>query len=152
MPTSAPNFPVSGPWSASQADAFLRDAAIPLRLSCLRTDGFPLVASHWFSWHDDALWIVIHQNAAVAKCLTREPRCGFEVCADAPPYLGVRGQALSKPVPDKGRALLADLLLRYEIPREGHLGRWLLGRADEEIAFRLDIVRLYTWDYRARMR
>lgn len=139
-----------GPWTALETNTFLDAAIIPMRLACVREDGFPLVASHWFIRREDTLWCAVHKDAAVANVLSQNPRCGFEISADAPPYAGVRGKALASLHPGGG-PLLAELLERYLGSTETSLGRWLLSRADDELAVQLTPASLFTWDYRERM-
>jgi hypothetical protein len=47
--------------------------------------------------------------------------------------------------------VLAELLDRYQGGRATPLARWLLARADREVAVRIEIDWLTAWDYSARM-
>lgn len=142
---------IRGPYSREQIDAHLRDTAVPLRLACASESGHPLVLSLWFVWRDGALWCATSPGARVVRLLRREPRCGFEVARDAPPYCGVRGQGVAELVPERGGEILEALVDRYLGTRESHFARWLLRRRDDEMAIRIAPARLTSWDFRARM-
>jgi len=139
----------SGPWDADQIVEHLQASRIPLRLACTGT-GFPLLASLWFLADEGALWAATRADAEVVRRLTANARCAFEVAADSPPYRGVRGFAEATVLPERGAAVLERLLTRYD--QQGtDLARWLLGRAEDEVALRIAPVRWTSWDYANRM-
>lgn len=142
---------LSGPWSHAQVLEHLERSRVPLRLACGSRDGGPLVASLWFLAERDVLWCATQASARVAQLLWEDPRCGFEVAPDAPPYHGVRGQGRAEIVPEQGDAVLRRLIGRYLGGEDGPLARWLLGRPGTEVAIRIEPRRLLSWDYRARM-
>lgn len=142
---------ISGPWDLERIHEHLDDAAIPIRLSCNRRSGFPLVASHWFVRKDESIWCAVQGASAVARALTRDPRCGFEVSGDQPPYFGVRGSAQVTVHGDLGGDTLRELLARYHGNLRSRFAQWLMGRADTEVALELRPVAYYSWDYRSRM-
>ncbi|MDJ0851669.1 MAG: pyridoxamine 5'-phosphate oxidase family protein [Myxococcota bacterium] len=141
-----------GPWSRDQAALFLEHARLPIRLACNTGSGFPVVASLWFVWLEESLWCATQQDAAIAGILARDPRCAFEVAGDAPPYHGVRGRAVASLHPGRGEELLRRLVARYVDDPDSPFAGWLLGRSAREVAIRLEPQRLFSWDYRARMR
>lgn len=147
-----------GPWSLAQIRAFLADSVIPVRLATNTASGYPTVLSLWFV--PDAppvvdgsieLWCAVHASSRLASHLERDGSCAFEVGGDAPPYHGVRGQARAALVPARGEEILRMALERYLGGTDSDLARWLLSRADDELAIRLTAVTLFTWDYRKRM-
>ena len=99
-----PTLPVinSSVFSEQQIAEFLAAATIPVRLACNDEKGFPLVASHWFAYHDGLLYCAIHKASRFAKLLSRDPRCGFEIAGDSPPYRGVRGQGNAELISKQG--------------------------------------------------
>ena len=140
----------SGPWSADAVRAHLRESAIPLRLAS--SGRFPLVQSLWFLFEDDALWCATQTDSIVARRLARDPRCGWEVAADLPPYRGVRGSGHATLVAEAAGEVLPRLIRRYLGDGESALGTWLLSRLDTEIAIRINGLRVTSWDYTPRMR
>lgn len=142
---------MKGVWGIEAADEFLRTAIIPLRLSVLDRSGFPLPVSLWFLFADGHFWCATKQDAAVVQCLRRDPRCGFEVAADAPPYRGVRGVGRASLVADRGGDVLVRLLERYSIDPLSRLSQELLKHADREIAIRVEPDWITSWDFSVRM-
>ena len=124
---------------------------IPVRLGFLAPDGSPGVASHWFRYEEGSLWCAVHQDSFVARCLTADARCGFEVAADQPPYRGVRGRGRATLVAEEGEPTLRRLIARYLEDGSPDLVRYLLSRAATETAIRIDPERLTSWDYSERM-
>jgi len=146
-----------GPWSPGSIDAFLRDAAIPIRLACNGESGHPVLASLWFAPGEPfasgrgTLWCATQRDARVARLLARDARCAFEIAGDRPPYRGVRGQAAARLVEARGEPVLRTLIERYLDDPDCGLARWLLDRADTEVAIALEPRTLFSWDYEDRM-
>lgn len=140
----------AGPWDRQAVEAFLSTSVIPLRVASIGADG-PLVQSIWFVYDDDALWGCTQAEAVLARRLAREPRCGFEVAADDPPYRGVRGQGTVTILPDRAADVLPRLLERYQGTTRTGLGTWLLSRLDSEVALRISDLRVTSYDYSRRM-
>ncbi len=107
--SSAPTSSIrrSGPWNVSQVQDFLAEG--------------------------DEIFGTVHRDARIAQRLQVDPRCAFEIAPNEPPYLGVRGQATASLESDGAEELLEQLLHRYLGTTESKLGRFLLGRADEEL-------------------
>ena len=142
---------LKGPWTSSQVGHFLQQTTVPLRLSCVAPDGFPRVVSLWYAYRDDALLCVTHQSSKLVSLLSQNPRVGFEVAPDSPPYRGVRGQGLAAMAPLGDDQTLHDLLENYIGNVESDFSRWLLSRAADEIVISVTPTRLYSWDYTERM-
>jgi nitroimidazol reductase NimA-like FMN-containing flavoprotein (pyridoxamine 5'-phosphate oxidase superfamily) len=140
----------SGPWTAAQVSAFLAEAVIPVRLATVGSHG-PTVQSMWFTWDGDALWCATQRQSLVVTRLSREPRVGFEVAADSPPYRGVRGTGRATVEPTQGERVLRGLLARYQGGEGSPLARWLLSRVEHEVAVRIDPTSIATWDFSSRM-
>lgn len=123
-----------------------------MRLAANTDSGFPIVLSLWFLAEGDEILGAVHRDARIAERLRADPRCAFEIAPNEPPYLGVRGQATARLESDGAEALLERLLHRYLGTTESKLGRFLLGRADEELVIRLRPEWVGTWDYSERMK
>jgi hypothetical protein len=108
------------------------------------------VQSLWFSFDGAALWCCTHKDSILVARLTRDARCGFEVCADSPPYRGVRGTGTATAEPAAATIVLPGLISRYG--QEGTpLATWLLSRIHDEVAIRISDLSVTSWDYSARM-
>ena len=136
---------------APQTTTFLDAVCIPLRLSCVTTSGWPYVLSLWYLHDAGRLYCATLETARVVEYLRREPRCGFEIASDQPPYCGVRGRALAEIDPAQGANVLGRLLDRYLGSRDSSLAHRLLARSQDEVAIVLTPVQVFTWDYRQRM-
>ena len=150
---SASSSPIrrTGPWTASQVEAVLVEARIPMRLAANTPSGFPVVLSLWFLPEEDELLAAVHRDARIAKRLKTDPRCAFEIAPNEPPYRGVRGQAIARLETEGAIGLLERLLDRYLGSTDSKLGRFLLGRAEEELVVRLRPSWIASWDYSRRM-
>jgi len=140
-----------GPWSKAQIEDHLRRSEIPLRLAWQTSSGHPWVASLWYVWRDDAIWCASVAEAAVVRALQRDPRCGFEIAGERPPYCGVRGRGRAELVAERGEEILRALIGRYLDRDDGPLARWLLSRVEREVAIRIEPEHVVSWDYRERM-
>jgi len=141
----------AGVWSDNETRIYLEQAIMPVRLAVQNKRG-PLVLSLWFIPIEGSLWCATSGSARLIEYLRAEPRCGFEVAADTPPYRGVRGQGVAQLHPREGASILLRLLDRYSIGLESPLARNLLSRADQEIAIAIEPVTLTSWDFTVRMK
>lgn len=139
----------SGPWSADRVREHLQGIRIPIRLAS--SGSFPLVQSLWFLFEDDVVWCATQADSVVARRLARDPRCGFEVSADQPPYRGVRGTGRAALDASAAADVLPRLIERYLGSEPNDLARWLLSRLDSEVAIRIDDLAVTSWDYSGRM-
>ncbi|MCB1842873.1 MAG: pyridoxamine 5'-phosphate oxidase family protein [Halioglobus sp.] len=143
---------IKGPWDQSAVDQYLGDSRYPLRLACVGADGFPRVVSVWYLYIEGELLCVSHRASQLVGLLQRSERVGFEVAPNEPPYCGVRGQGIASLHESGQEKVLPTLLERYLGGTDSSLGQWLLSRLDEEMLIRVRPLRLFSWDYRQRMR
>lgn len=136
---------------STELEQSLAQSLVPLRLACLDRDGSPHVLSLWYLWDEGGIWCATAPNAWVVERLRADPRCGFEIAGDLPPYRGIRGTGRAELIPDRGEAVLGTLVDRYLGGREGKFARWLLERSRDEMAIRITPARTSTWDYTRRM-
>lgn len=145
---------LKGPWDAARICQHLDEAVIPARLGVLTPAGVPLVVSLWFLPRDGAIWCACNRRARVIALLRRDPRCGFEIASEAPPYRGVRGQGTAQLDAPGGAEVLKALLARYRISPRSQLAGLLLKEADSanEVAIRIVPDWMTSWDFSARMK
>jgi hypothetical protein len=150
---SDPSRPVrlSGCWSLERAHAFLDATVIPIRLSCVDPAGSPRVFSLWYLRRGGEICCSTQAGSVIARGLAANPRCGFEIAGDSPPYRGVRGRGLARVEAQPPEEILRLLIRRYLGDEESSLARWLLGRRDSEVTIRVSPTHLYSWDYTRRM-
>ena len=143
---------MSSIWNNPSTIAFLAESCIPLRLAVSDSSGCPRVISLWFLADADALWCATQATAQVVRFLGEEPRCGFEVAGDTPPYRGVRGTGVASLHPKRGEEVLRRLLERYRIAPESPLATGLLAKVDREVAIRIAPAQTSSWDFSVRMK
>lgn len=143
---------MTGCWTKTQIADFMAESHIPLRLAVKDTTGCPLVISLWFLYEDGVIWCATNAKARVLNYLMSEPRCGFEVAGDTPPYRGVRGKGRASLHPGQGGDILKRLLGRYGIDPNSKLATTLLSKIDQEVAIRIAPDRFSSWDFSQRMK
>ena len=144
------NLSENSSWSEDEVSEFLRSTRIPVRVSVV-DGGYPLICSVWFEYSGGKLKIVSHRNSRLARLLTKEGRCAFEIAANESPYFGVRGKADVRSDTSDAEPTLRRLIERYLGDSNEGLANWLLGRIEDEIEFTLHPVWATSWDYRSRM-
>lgn len=142
---------VKGPWSPRQIEDFLGEAVIPMRLAAVRGDGFPQVVSVWFRYREGRLQCVSHRDSYLVGLLQANPKVGFEVAPNDPPYYGVRGRGTADLQPLGDSDALEHLIARYLGGGPSRVGSWLLSRREEELLITIEPLHLFSWDYRQRM-
>lgn len=147
----------TGPWSESETAAYLREATVPVRLSCRTPEDRPWMLSLWYEWAETPdgtpeLRCATGADADVVRYLRHDSEVAFEVSENDPPYRGVRGRGTATIEPDEGKALLRSLLERYLGGADNALGERLLSADREEVRIRVSPDRLHTWDFTERMR
>lgn len=147
----ADNVEIRGPWDQRQVQQFLEASTWPLRLACVGSDGYPRVVSLWHGYRDGCFYCVTHRQSKLTALLRNNHKVGFEVSPNEPPYHGVRGQGLVSLHDEGGAETLRDHLQRYLGGTRSDLARWLLSRAADELLVRVEVTRMFCWDYRERM-
>lgn len=142
---------LKGPWDYPGIVNYLQQSEHPIRLSCLATDGFPRVVSLWYQFREPSLYCVSHRNSSLIRLLLDNPKVGFEVSPNSPPYFGLRGQGSAELHPLGEDPLLDELLQHYIGNTDSGFSQWLLSRREDEVIIRIHPRRLYSWDYRRRM-
>ena len=135
----------------NQYHFYLSGTVIPLRLSCSDHTGWPLVISLWYVYRDGLLYCATQRSARIVEYLQKEPRCGYEVASDLPPYCGIRGRATAEIVPELGEEILTELLTRYLGDTSNPLAIKLLAKSETEVAIRLSPGRVHAWNFAERM-
>jgi hypothetical protein len=132
-------------------EAYLDATVIPIRLSFIDRSGGPRVLSLWYLRRGTEIWCSTQAKSLVARALTENPRCGFEIAADQPPYRGVRGRGLARVESQPPEEILHLLIQRFLGDEKSSLARWLLSRRATEVGIRIIPSHLHSWDYTSRM-
>lgn len=134
-----------------QHSDYLMSARLPIRISCRTISGWPVVLSLWYLYRNGLIYCATKESARIVTYLKNEPRCGFEIAGDLPPYCGIRGQARAAVVPELGAEILEALLIRYVGNSDNKLAKQLLKEAEKEVALVLDPINCHSWDFSKRM-
>ena len=141
----------SSAWDQSTIDAFLRDTVIPVRLACSDTEGVTLICSLWYLYDDGFIWCATQKSAALVRLLEGQQHCGFEIAPESMPYRGVRGQGSVTLMPAEGEVVLLRLIDRYLGKRDTGFAQWLVKRANQEVAIKIEPDWVTSWDFGSRM-
>lgn len=138
-------------WPLAKIETYLAEATLPCRLACVTDGGFPHVTSLWYLYRDGELLFSVQRSAMLAAWLEENPKCGFEVAVNEPPYIGVRGRGTAVVTPATDDSVLRKLIDRFLGEENPDLARWLLSRTATELTLRVRPHWLTAWDYGKRM-
>jgi nitroimidazol reductase NimA-like FMN-containing flavoprotein (pyridoxamine 5'-phosphate oxidase superfamily) len=142
----------TGPWTETEVESFLREATIPIRISCHRPDGTLWTVPLWYRYRDGTFECSTWAEADVVTYLRNDTEVAFDVSVNEPPYRGVRGNGTVSLSEDEDKAVLGDLLERYLGGTDSKLASRLLSEEREEVRIRVHPRRVHSWDYTERMR
>jgi nitroimidazol reductase NimA-like FMN-containing flavoprotein (pyridoxamine 5'-phosphate oxidase superfamily) len=142
---------VDGDWSTDEAERFLREQRIPVRIACRTPPGGLWMLSLWYRYSDGRLACATGANARVVDYLREDPGVAFAVSTNDPPYRGVRGAGSATVAPDEDTETLRTMLERYLGGTDSELAEILLAPGREEVRIEVEVDRAYTWDFSDRM-
>ena len=138
-------------WSSEAIGVFLADSRLPIRIASINAQGYPQVTSLWFMFSAGRFFCCTQPQALVCNQIRANPRVGFEVAVNEPPYFGVSGCGDARQISADAAELLNALTDRYLEGRDPRLKQWLLSRAANEAIIELTPRRITSWDFRNRM-
>jgi hypothetical protein len=126
---------------------------IPLRLSILSPNEYPLVISLWYKIKDNKIHCITHKHSKLLKYIeSGNKKCGFEISTNNIPYSGIRGKGDIQIDKNNSRELLLDLFSKYEIKENSKLFKMLMKRMDEEYSIIITPKHVFHWDFTERMK
>ena len=128
------------------------DPKIPIRLAFIKPDGTPNVISLWYKQVGEKIYCATKNSAKIVSYLTDNPKCGFEIAADKPPYKGVRGTGSARIIQDKGQEILKMVMSKYLGDKESTLSKFLEKNSSSEVAIEITPAKLFVYDYTKRMK
>lgn len=143
----------TGVWSAAEAEAYLTERTVPIRIACRMAAGGLWMLSLWYLYDEkkEEFYCATNADADVVKYLDTNPEVAFEVSDDKPPYRGVRGAGTATIKRDGGKELLEELFVRYLGGTDNRLADRLLVDDREEVRIEIKPTKLYTWDFTEQM-
>lgn len=142
---------VRGAWTDAEAEAFLQEVTIPIRIGTRRPDDSLWMVTLWYRYRDGVFECATGADAAIAGFLQDTSAVTFDVSINKPPYRGIRGNGTASLSPDEDKTLLRTLIERYLGTTESPLAQELLSGEREEVQIRIDPDELYSWDFTDRM-
>jgi len=125
---------------------------IPIRLACIKPDGMPTVVSLWYTKKGDRIFCATQKNAKIISYLQNNPKCGFEIAADHPPYKGIRAEGIAHIIQEKGPEILEILIAKYLGQKESTLSKFLKENSKNEVAIEIIPQKIFNYDYTKRMK
>ena len=145
------NIASNSAWSYGEIESYLSDTKFPCRLACTTAHGYPHVISLCYLYRDGQLWFSVQRSAKFTQWLSNNPKCGFEIAVNEPPYVGVRGRGTATAVPAADDAVSGELIDRFLGDDNPGFANWLLSRTATEVTLTVRPHWLTAWDYRTRM-
>lgn len=133
-------------------DDLLYEKKIPIRISCIKPDGYPIVVSLWYAVIDNHIYCATQKNSKIVSYLKKNPLCGFEIASDTPPYRGIRGEGNIEILYEKGMDILNILIDKYLGPQEITLSKLLKKNSSSEVAIKISPKHIVNYDYSNRMK
>ena len=125
---------------------------IPIRISFMKSNGFPTVVSLWYTHENGRIYCAVQKTAKVISYIQKNPKCGFEIAGDMPPYKGLRGEGTVNIIHDKGKEVLETLIEKYLGTKESTLSRFLRDNSKNEVAIEIIPQKIHSYDYSQRMK
>lgn len=128
------------------------DIKIPIRIAFIKPDGMPSIISLWYKQIDGKIYCATKRTAKIVTYLQNNPKCGFEIASDKPPYRGTRGTGHVKIIESQGPQVLKILMKKYLENKESTLSKYLKGNLESEVALEISPKNIFNYDYSKRMK
>lgn len=135
-----------------QMNQTISDTKIPIRIAFVKPDGIPSIISLWYEQIGDKIYCATKRSAKIVSYFQNNPKCGFEIAADKPPYKGTRGTGHVKIIENKGSEILKILMKKYLGNKESTLSKYLNTNLDNEVALEISLQDIFSYDYSKRMK
>lgn len=142
---------VRGAWTEADAETFLHETTIPIRLATRRPDGSLWLVALWDRYRDGALECATSATADLVQFLRHDPELAFDISTNDVPYRGIRGAGTAEITPDDDKSVLRELLERYLGDTDSPLAERLLDEERDEVRIRILPQDVYSWDDSDRM-
>lgn len=135
-----------------EIDKFIPNSKIPIRVAFMKSVGVPTVISLWYVCNGGKIYCATQKTAKIVSYLQKNPRCGFEIAADKPPYKGIRGQGTVRILNETGANVLDILIDKYLGEKESDLSKFLKSNSKTEAAIEITPQKIFYYDYSERMK
>ncbi|MCA9827762.1 MAG: pyridoxamine 5'-phosphate oxidase family protein [Nitrosopumilus sp.] len=138
--------------SPDELDSMVYDEKIPIRIAFVKPDGIPNVVSLWHVILNGKIYCATQKSAKIVSFLKNNPRCGFEIASDKPPYRGVRGEGHVNIVEENAVDILELLIEKYLGKKESALSKFLRDKSASEVSLEITPQKILHFNYSKRMR
>jgi PPOX class probable F420-dependent enzyme len=114
-------------------------------LATYRRDGAAMLSPVWHEWHEGGFNVPTGEDDVKARHLRRDPRAGFVLYDNNPPYRGVELRCQPRIVPDPDRAVLRRIAVRYLGPERGNA--YADSSTGPSVVIRLEPGEWRAWDF-----
>ena len=118
-------------------EILIPEERIPIRISFMKSSGYSSVVSLWYTHANGKIYCAVQKTAKVISYIQKNPKCGFEIAGDMPPYKGLRGEGRVKILYDEGNKILETLIEKYLGAKESTLSRFLRDNSKNEVAIEI---------------
>jgi len=136
----------------TQMDQTISDTKIPIRIAFVKHDGSPSIISLWYEQIGDKIYCATKRTAKIVTYFQNNPKCGFEIATDKPPYKGTRGTGHVKIIESQGPEILKILIKKYLGDKESTLSKYLNDNLQAEVALEISPQNIFNYDYSKRMK
>lgn len=133
-------------------DQTISDTKIPIRIAFVKHDGTPSIISLWYEQIGAKIYCATKLTAKIVPCLQNNPKCGFEIATDKPPYKGTRGTGHVEIIESRGQEILKILMKKYLGDKETVLSKYLSSNSETEVALEISPQTIFNYDYSKRMK
>ena len=131
---------------------YISDKKIPIRIAFITPDGVPNIISLWYEQIDGKIYCATQRTAKIIRYLENNPKCGFEIATDKPPYKGARGNGIARIIPEDGGKVLSILMRKYLGDKTSTLSKFLKNNKKNEVAIEITPHKIFNYDYSKRMK
>ncbi len=104
----------------------------------------------WTDWGGNLL--CNKKTAKIVSYLQNNPKCGFKIAMDKPPYKGTRGTWHVKIIQNQEQEILKILMKKYLGSKESTLSRYLNNNSEAKIALEILPQNIFNYYYSKRMK
>lgn len=124
--------------SSSAIQELLGGLKKPVRLASQSPNGFPLISTLWFLYHDDYFWCITQKSTLLRRNLATNQKCAFEIAlgGDAK-YKVIRGQGNAVLDLSDGERVTNLMIARYISDPDGPVACQLRAQIPTEYAIRI---------------
>ena len=137
---------------SKKIENLVNETKIQISIACITSSRHPIVMSLWYTMIGEKIYCATQKKAKIITIIKNNPKIGFEIAADNPPYRGMRGHGKAKVIEHMGKDILDILIDKYLGEKISALSEFLRNNSKNEVAIEISPDKLFTYDYSKRMK